>query len=168
MDLAPKNLVRERKRMIITQTVASSGRELTITRTLDATPHDAFNAWLDPVRAKAWMAPRGFQVSNFESDARPGGSWRLCLRDEKGNELWQSGVYREIAADQRLVFSFVREERGVRGHETTVTVNFVPKAEKKTTITLEQGTFESMSDRDGHRAAWNTTFDRLADHVRNH
>jgi len=150
--------------MIITQTVPSSGRELTITRTLDATPHDVFQAWLDPVRAQEWMGPRGFQAS-LESDARPGGKWRLCLRDEKGDELWQGGIYREVVEDQRLVFTSAWDENGQPGYETTVIVNFVPKA-GKTMMTFRQGTFETMSERDGHRAGWNSTFDRLAEHVR--
>jgi uncharacterized protein YndB with AHSA1/START domain len=153
--------------MIITQTVASSGRELTITRTLNATPHDVFEAWLDPERARAWMGPRGFQVSDVESEARPGGRWRLGLRDENGNELWQGGVYREIVQDQRLVFSFAWDEKGGRGPETTVTLNFVPKAEN-TIMTLQQGTFESISERDSHRTGWNSSFDRLADYLSNH
>jgi uncharacterized protein YndB with AHSA1/START domain len=152
--------------MIITHTVPSSGRELTITRTLDAAPHDVFQAWLDPVRAREWMGPRGFQASHLESDARPGGEWRLSLRNEHGDELWQGGVYREIVEDQRLVFTFAWDEKGRPGYETTVSVNFVPNA-GKTMMTFQQGPFASMSERDGHRAGWNSTFDRLAEHVRN-
>jgi hypothetical protein len=33
-------------------------------------------------------------------------------------------------------------------------------------MTFQQGAFESMSERDGHRAGWNVTFDRLSEHVR--
>jgi len=151
--------------MIITHTVPSAGRELTITRTLDATPDVVFEAWIEPERAREWMGPRGFRAVHLESDPRPGGKWRICLCDENGQELWQGGVYREIVANERLVFTLAWDQKVRPGHETTVTVNFIPKG-TRTSMTFQQGAFESMSERDGHRAGWNSTFDRLSEHVR--
>jgi hypothetical protein len=43
-------------------------------------------------------------------------------------------------------------------------VNFLPTG-GKTAMTFQQGAFQSESERDEHRAGWNSTFDRLAEIV---
>ena len=94
-------------------------RVLTITRVFDAPRELVFKLWTDPAHAKHWMGPRGFTATHFEQESRPGGSWRLCLReDDSGRELWQGawfaksprrrvsstpshGIVRTAAADTR-------------------------------------------------------------------
>ncbi len=98
-------------------------------------------------------------------DVRPGGRWRGCLRStEDGRELWQHGVFHDIAAPERIVFSFRWEEQGERGQETLVTVNF-DECDGRTHMTLRQTPFQSISERNGHEYGWNSTFDRLVEHL---
>jgi hypothetical protein len=57
-------------------------------------------AW-ETRRRKPWTA------HHLEGEPHPGGAWRLCLRpDDGGKDLWQGGVYREVVAPERLVFTF--------------------------------------------------------------
>src|SRR5712691_4337552 len=102
----------------------AAARELVITRVFDAPRARVFKAWTDPAQAKQWMGPRGFTATHLEGDLRSGGAWRICLRrDDDGEELWQSGVYREVVEPERLVFTFAwDQEGGRRGHETLVTI----------------------------------------------
>ena len=98
-------------------------------------------------------------------DVRPGGRWRHRLTStETGQDLWHGGVFREVAAPERLVFTFAWEEEGERGLETLVTVTFAEES-GKTRMTFRQVPFQSVEERDGHRGGWTSTFDRLDRHL---
>ncbi len=140
--------------------------ELVITRLFDAPRKLVFEAWTDPKHLAQWWGPRDYPAALVKLDVRPGGAWRHCLRStETGNDLWHRGVFREVVAPERLVFTFAWEEDGERGLETLVTVTFADE-DGKTRMTLRQTPFQSDGERDGHQSGWNSTFDRLADHLR--
>jgi uncharacterized protein YndB with AHSA1/START domain len=140
-------------------------RELVITRLFDAPRELVFEAWTDPKHLAQWWGPRDYPAAQVKLDVRPGGAWRHCLRStETGNDLWHRGVFREVVAPERLVFTFAWEEEGERGLETLVTVTFADDG-GKTRMTLRQTPFQSDGERDGHQGGWNSTFDRLADHL---
>jgi uncharacterized protein YndB with AHSA1/START domain len=80
-------------------------------------------------------------------------------------DLWLGGVFREIVAPERLVFTFAWEEEGERGLETLVTVTFADQ-NGKTLMTFRQAPFQSDGERDGHRYGWGSSFDRLEDVLR--
>jgi uncharacterized protein YndB with AHSA1/START domain len=137
-------------------------RELLITRRFDAPRQRVFEAWTDPGRAKAWWGPRDHPLTYLEMDARPGGAWRACLTSTKeGEELWQSGVIREIQPPDRLVFTFTWDvEDGKPGQETVVTVTLEEDG-GGTLMTFRQSPFDSVENREGHRGGWSSSFDRL-------
>jgi uncharacterized protein YndB with AHSA1/START domain len=146
-------------------TKTPGSRELVITRLFDAPRELVFEAWTDPKHLAQWWGPRDFPAALVKLDVRPGGAWRHCLRStETGNDLWHRGVFREIVAPERLVFTFAWEEEGERGLETLVTVTFADER-GKTRMTLRQTPFQSDAERDGHQGGWNSTFDRLAEHL---
>jgi uncharacterized protein YndB with AHSA1/START domain len=104
--------------------------ELRITRTFDAPRDLVFKAWIDPAHASHWWGPRHHPATVLEMDVRPGGNWRNCLKStETGEELWQGGVFQEVVAPERLVFTFAWDEAGERGIETRVTVTFSETAD---------------------------------------
>jgi uncharacterized protein YndB with AHSA1/START domain len=140
-------------------------RELVITRVFDAPRELVFRMWTDPRHAMRWWGPKHHPAVHLEMDVRPGGVWRNCLRSvETGADLWHHGVFREVIAPERLVFTFVWEEEGERGMETLVTVTFADER-GKTRMTLRQSPFQSIGERDGHGEGWGSTFDRLAEHL---
>lgn len=145
--------------------LATKERELVITRLLNAPRELVFKAWTDPKLAMRWWGPRDYPATRMQMDVRPGGTWRHCLTSkEDGRELWQHGVFREIVAPERLVFTFVWEEDGERGMENLVTVTFADEG-GKTRLTLRQAPFQSVEERDGHGYGWNSTFDRLEEEL---
>ena len=140
-------------------------RELVITRVFDAPRTLVFRMWTDPAHARNWWGPRDYPATHLTMDVRPGGAWRNCLTStETGKELWQHGVFREVVPPERLVFTFVWEEEGERGIETLVTVTFAAEGDK-TRMIFRHAPFQSLAERDGHGYGWNSTFDRLADHL---
>jgi uncharacterized protein YndB with AHSA1/START domain len=142
--------------------VDAAERELVITRLVDAPRDTVYGAWTDPKQAMQWWGPDGFAVVAVEMDVRPGGKWRKCMRSPEGNEFWRTGVYREVVAPERLVFSYVSDDPlGVPGHETLVTVTF-EKRGGKTMMTLRHSGFESKPARDSHHGGWTSCIERFA------
>lgn len=140
-------------------------RELVITRLFDAPRELVFRMWTDPRHAMRWWGPKHHPAVHLKMDVRPGGVWRNCLRStQTGKDLWQNGVFREVVAPERIVFTFVWEEDGERAMENLVTVTFADE-HGKTRMTLRQAPFYSIGERDGHGEGWNSSFDRLADHL---
>ena len=110
-----------------------------------------------------WFAPKGFTVPSCEMDFRVGGAYRLCMRSSEGQEHWVHGVYREIVAPERIVWTGILE---ADGNETFSTITFADQA-GKTRLTVHQTfSFESDSTR-GARQGWSETLERLAEYVAN-
>ncbi|MBX7255239.1 MAG: SRPBCC domain-containing protein [Candidatus Hydrogenedentes bacterium] len=137
--------------------------ELVITRVFDAPRDLVFKTWTDPAHAKHWWGPREYPASELEMDARPGGMWRARLKSTAGEkDLWHSGVFREVVAPERIVFTFAWDEMGERGLETVVTVTLKEQG-RKTHMTFHQAPFRSSGVCEGHEGGWGSCFDRLAE-----
>lgn len=136
-------------------------RELVITRTLDAPRAQVFKAWTQPEHFVRWLGPKDFTCTSLTMAVQPGGAYRACIRSPDGQEYWMRGVYREVVAPERLVFSFSWEEDGERGLETLVTVELAEQ-QGKTRLTFRQAPFQSIAERDSHHGGWSECFDRLA------
>ena len=142
-------------------TVTEKGRELVITRVFDAPRDLVWKAWTEPERLKQWSAPNGFTIPVAEGELRPGGEWKSCMRKPDGTDLWLGGVYQEIDAPKRLVFTHAwLDQTGKPGPETLVTVTLTERA-GKTEMSFRQSGFDSLESRDGHAGGWNECFDRL-------
>jgi len=145
--------------------VSTAERGLVITRIFDAPRELVFKAWTEPDRAVRWWGPQGFTTAHYEIDFRPGGSYRVCMRSPEGTEHWQCGVCRELAAPERLVFTFAWEDaQGRPGHETVVTVTFAEHG-ARTKLTLHQAVFETVTARDLHQGGWTSALECLADYL---
>jgi uncharacterized protein YndB with AHSA1/START domain len=122
-----------------------------------------FAAWTERHHLERWQgAPEGMTVTTEESDIRPGGRFRLCMRSPEGEEHWLQGVYREVVPPERLVFTHAWLDADKQPRtETLVTVTFAELGEG-TELTLRQTGLTSPASRDGHREGWASTFRRLA------
>jgi uncharacterized protein YndB with AHSA1/START domain len=78
-------------------------------------------------------------------DVRMGGIWRYVQRDTDGNEYGFRGVYHDVVAPERLVYTF--EWEGMPGHILLETVTFEER-NGKTTVT-DSSVFQTVEDRDG-------------------
>src|SRR5260370_33691510 len=84
---------------------AANERTVVITRVLDAPRELVFRAWTDAKHLARWWGPKGFTNPVCEVDARPGGALRIVMRAPDGAEHPMTGVFREIMAPARLVFT---------------------------------------------------------------
>ena len=144
-----------------------SALELHITRLIDAPRDLVFQAWTDPEMACKWGGPVGFTAKPEPGPAAAAGvAWRTYLASDDGRiALWQSGIYREVVAPERLVFSFAWEDDDGRPeHETLVTITFAEHA-GKTEMSFHQSAVASKQSRDNHTRGWSSAFECLDDFV---
>jgi uncharacterized protein YndB with AHSA1/START domain len=151
-----------------TESATAAPNELIIVRIFAAPRALVWKMFTEIEHALKWGGPRDYPMIRLEADLRPGGKWRGCLRaKESGEELWQGGVYREIVPPERLVYTFAWDEgSGNSPNETLVTITLAEEGADKTKMTFRQAPFISGESRDGHRAGWNSAFDRLVDHLK--
>lgn len=98
------------------------GRELVLTRVLDAPRSLVWEATSKCEHIKRWWGPRGYTVPICEIDFRPGGAWRFVQHDPKGNEHPFKGVYLEVVAPERVVHTFIYDVPMIRDSVAVVTV----------------------------------------------
>jgi uncharacterized protein YndB with AHSA1/START domain len=146
-------------------TAATGPLELVVARLIDAPRALVFRAWTQQDHAARWWGPRGFTVVSCRLDATEGGTYRVSMRSPEGTVHTKRGVYREVVAPERLVFTYAWEDAdGNPGHVMHITVTFEAQGEQ-TLLTLCQTGFEDIAERDSHGSGWTSCFERFAEHV---
>jgi uncharacterized protein YndB with AHSA1/START domain len=144
---------------------ATVAAELVISRIFDAPRRLVFEAWNDPAHLARWWGPHGFTLISCEAEVRPGGAWRRTMRAPEGRVIRKHGVYREVAAPERLVFTYVSDDgAGNPGPETLVRVTFTDIGDR-TRLILRQTFFASVAERDAHRDGWTSCLGRFAEYL---
>lgn len=129
----------------LTTTIAPIEREMVMTRFFDASPELVFKTYIDPNLIPRWWGPKRLTTYVVKMDVRPRGIWRFIQRDSDGNEYIFNGMYHEIIAPVRLVYTF--EFEGMPGHVIVETVTFEEEQDGKTKLTSESF-FQTVEDRD--------------------
>jgi uncharacterized protein YndB with AHSA1/START domain len=99
------------------------GNELVLERTFEAPRALVFAAFTRAEHLRRWWGPRGWELTHCTVDLRPGGRWHYCMKcvdreqgDFYGMESWGLGIYDEVGAPGRLVYTdhFSDEEGAIR------------------------------------------------------
>ena len=120
-------------------------QEIVGSRLFDAPRELVFKTMTDPTLIPRWWGPRRHATRVDEMEVRAGGRWRYVLRDPDGDETAFHGVYHDLTAPERLIYTF--EWEGQPGHVLleTVTLEDVGGQTKMTDLLV----FQSVADRDG-------------------
>jgi uncharacterized protein YndB with AHSA1/START domain len=146
-----------------TNTRTPEDRVLLLTRTLEAPRGLVFRAWAEPEHLVRWWGPNDFTLPFCETDFRPGGRYRFCMRAPDGTDHWVSGEYREIVEPDRLVFTWERDdEPGLRHKLNNVVTLTLEDCAGRTRLTLHHAAFQTEADHEGHRGGWTECLGRLA------
>jgi uncharacterized protein YndB with AHSA1/START domain len=86
-------------------TDVAAGSELVLSRTFDAPRSAVFAAWTDPEALPRWYGPHGSAMPVCRLDPRPGGELHFQHTFEDYEDVWVKGVYQEVTAPERLVFT---------------------------------------------------------------
>jgi uncharacterized protein YndB with AHSA1/START domain len=155
-------------------TAASSSAthpELVLTRIFDAPRELVFKVWTEPKHFAQWWGPKGFTNPVCELDVRPGGAILVHMTGEDGVAIPTRGVFYEIDAPSRLVFSTMAFEdaQGNPQIENMNTVIFEAYEGNKTKLTLRaqitKATPEMAESLGGMEQGWSESLDKLADVV---
>jgi uncharacterized protein YndB with AHSA1/START domain len=139
----------------------ASGREIVVTRTINAPARFVFEAFTQPKLFRQWWVPKslGLTLLSCEMDVRVGGKYRLVFR-HGDSTLEFYGTYSEVVPHSRLTWT--NEESGEGGAVTTVT--FDEKSGK--TLLVLRDRYQSKEAADagmssGAYDAMSETFDQL-------
>lgn len=126
--------------------VAEPGKhEITMTREFNVPRELVFKALTDPALVSKWWGPKQYTTVVEKMDVRMGGVWRYVQHDVDGNENAFRGVYHEITAPERIIYTF--EWEGLPGHVLLETVTLTERNGK--TILTDSCVYQSIADRDG-------------------
>lgn len=143
----------------------TADRELTVSRLIDAPRVLVFKAWTEPAQIARWWGPKGYTTVEYQMDVRPGGAYWHVMRSPEGTDHRKRGVYREIVAPERIVFTFAWEASDGRlGPELLVTITLEDLG-SRTRLTLHQGGFDTVEWRDSHVAGWTSCLERFAEYM---
>jgi uncharacterized protein YndB with AHSA1/START domain len=157
--------------MMTTANSSSTNPELVLTRIFDAPRELVFKVWTEPKHFAQWWGPKGFSAPVCELDVRPGGAILVHMMGEDGIEIPMRGLFQEIDAPNRLVFTtFAFEDaQGNPQIENVNTVTFEALEGSKTRLTLHavvtKHTPEVAASLAGMEQGWSESLDKLADVV---
>lgn len=78
---------------------------LSLTRLIDAPRTRVFRAWTEPELLKQWWGPHGMTTPECEMQLWVGGLFRTLMQAPDGTQYPTQGVFLEILAPQRIVFT---------------------------------------------------------------
>ena len=142
---------------------------LIVKRVLNATPERAFRAWTSAEHIPQWMCPEpGTVVPLASMDLRVGGKFRIQMKMPNGEFFTAVGVFKEVKAPERLVYTWDWEKDGsgadfgeVEGKPSLVTVEFLKRGEG-TELVLMHSRFTTVESRDNHAEGWDKILESLA------
>jgi uncharacterized protein YndB with AHSA1/START domain len=142
-----------------------SDLEIRMTRVFNAPRQLVFDAWTKPELLKQWFGRRGDSLKVCDVDLRVGGAYRFVFLLREGGEMGMGGVFREIAAPERLVSTEAFDDYADMGEGLNTMV--LEERDGKTTLTITSS-YPSKETRDaviesGMEGGTNESFDRLAE-----
>ena len=123
-----------------------SDTQILIEREFDAPRHLVYRAWTTPELVKRWWHANRGTATVAEIDLRVGGRWRWVMVAKGGFEVAFNGVYREIVANERLVYTEIYEAVPGPGALNTLTLS-EENGRTKLRILVEHA---NKADRDMH------------------
>lgn len=131
---------------------------LTLVRRLRASPAQVFAAWIRAETLATWFGPHHTRVEEAELDVRPGGRFRVVLREDNGERHEVGGTYTEVTAGEGLAFTWAWHSTPER--QSRVSVRLRPVAEG-TELTLVHDRFADEATATRHRRGWTESLERL-------
>lgn len=123
-------------------------RTIVMRRTFNAPRELVFDAWTIPEHLAQWYGMRGSSLSVCTVELKPGGHWRMVIRESDGQDYGFGGTYIEVLRPERLVHTYVFDP--YPDDEAMVTVTFA--SVEGWTMLTETTVHATAEGRDGHIA----------------
>lgn len=147
---------------------------LVFTRTFAAPRELVWMAWTNPQHLAKWWGPNGFNTTVVTLELRAGGAFVLDMEAPDGSHWPCRGIYREVKAPERLVYSGETIDNHPCGGglppNAVVSVSFDDEGNGTTTVTVHTR-LETSRDLDaavahGFRQGWADSLERLSEALR--
>ena len=126
--------------------VAEPGKhDILMTREFNAPRELIFRAMTEPALVARWWGQDSATTIVDRMEAIAGGSWRYIQRDAEGNEYAFRGVYHDVQAPERMIYTF--EFEGMPGHVMLETITL--EEQNGITTIIDSVVFQTVEDRDG-------------------
>ncbi len=131
---------------------------LSVSKTINASIEDVFDAWLDPTLLAQFILPMpGMPHPQVENEPRQGGSFTIIMHVGE-NEIPHTGEYLEINRPNKLVFSWV-SPFSTDGSKVTIDFNEVDSS--TTNVELTHVRFVDEETRADHEGGWSNILEML-------
>ena len=140
--------------------------ELSISRVIDAPRQKIFRAWTEPALLVQWWGPHGMTTPECEMDLWVGGQFRTLMRAPDGSEYPTLGVFLEIVAPRRLVFTDAFVPGWIPSGKAFMTAEVLLEEESGKTRYTARALHWTEEGRQAHEAmgfheGWGQSLDRL-------
>jgi uncharacterized protein YndB with AHSA1/START domain len=118
----------------------------TITRTYPVPPSRVFAAWASQEAKARWFGAPGETNEALELDFRVGGTEVNRGGPPDGPVFTYEATYKDIVADERIVYGYSMDAGGTLISVSVTTVEFAPSAQGTRLTFTEQGVFLDGAD----------------------
>ncbi len=146
------------------ETTPEEGAVLHLTRRLKASREDVFDAFTNVDIFKQWWGPKSVSCRAAEIDPRPGGRFHAEMLTAEGNTHVIEGLFREVTAPSRLVFTWAWQHGDYKHLETLVTLEF-HESGGTTELVLTHEKLADERSRELHGEGWTGCLDCLDEHL---
>ena len=143
-----------------------SDTELRVERSFQAPRRRVFEAMARPELVKQWLyGPEDWPLAECDIDFRVGGKYRYVWRNKEKGDMGMGGIFKEIAAPERIVHTELFDQDWTGGE--TVQVTRFDERDGRTTVTVTVR-YSSKQAREGALKTgmidgWGVAYDRLVD-----
>jgi uncharacterized protein YndB with AHSA1/START domain len=132
--------------------------DIHLERILDATPEEAFAAWIEPGARLQWYAPQEGWIVEATSDLRVGGQWIASFGPTRDEIYTEAGEYTEIDPPNRVSYTNTFTFPDGRSFVTVNVVTFEAVGDK-TRLVVEDKGYPNEQQRDAHQNGWTAFLD---------
>jgi len=138
-----------------------AGNPIRMSRLLRAPRATVFEALVRPELLQRWMCPEGLTVALIETDARPGGRFRIEMREADGSIYPATGTYTEVRAPEALAFTWTWEPgHAMAGVKTHIRIELSTQDEH-TLLVMTHFDLPTEDERTGHQDGWTSALTKL-------
>jgi uncharacterized protein YndB with AHSA1/START domain len=136
---------------------------LQFNRRIPATASQIFEAWTNPELLKAWFAPGNMTVPAFDRDLRPGGAYRIEMKEaaapqSSATTIVARGVYTWLVPARQLSYTWSGSWDPAEESHVTLSLFEEPSG---TTLTLDHIGFHTDQSMQAHCYGWQSSLAKL-------
>lgn len=105
------------------KTTSDTGKELCITKTLNAPIELVWKVWTNSEHIAQWWGPNGFTNTIYKMDVEPEGEWHLTMHGPDEKKYLNKSVFKEIIPLKKIMFQHFNPNY-------VATITFEPKGKQ--------------------------------------